>query len=600
MPTTSSKGHSPKKRVVLYARVSTDEQAKEGYSLAQQLEALREYAARERYEVQEEVLDPGQSGASLERPGLDRVRDLVAEGSVFVVLAQDRDRFSREPAYSYLLKREFEEHGCKLRALNDRGDDSPEGELMDGVFDQFAKFERAKTAERTRRGRLRKAREGKVPGNGTPDYGFRFNEGRDGYEINPNTMPIVGRIFHMIGEERASIHGVVDTFNQEGSPAPNGGRWNRAFVRKAILDDVYRSHSYSEIAALVSPEVAGRLDPKKRYGILWYNKVKRQNRQVSERGFDGKRAYRTKSTSTPKPRKEWIAVPVPDPGIPRELVDAAREAIKDNKKSSSSGSRFWELSGGIARCAECGRALTPQTAKRKRRGTVDYYYRCLGHGHEGTCSNKKHYRAEDLEGRVAQEVVSLFRDRRRLLSRVDERIEIESQREPEQEAEVWTNRIKKLDEKLSRAQDLAIDGLISKEDLHKKTVQIELNKETAERELEALKDEQKRLQELRWARALMLHLYTRGLMANFDHISPHERHDIYKKLKLRVRVHPEGTLEVEGSVDANMLPTDIETAKPRFVLVRNETPKNGERRHKKLRLVPASSTSEMSTTRRFR
>src|SRR5918911_1062208 len=158
---TSTNGHGPQ-RVVLYARVSTDEQARSGYSLAQQLEALREYAAREGYEILKEVEDPGQSGASLERPGMDQVRDLVATGNVSVVLAQDRDRFSREPAYTYLLKREFEEHGCKLRALNDRGDDSPEGELMDGVFDQFAKFERAKTAERTRRGGLRNGREGKV------------------------------------------------------------------------------------------------------------------------------------------------------------------------------------------------------------------------------------------------------------------------------------------------------------------------------------------------------------------------------------------------------------------------------------------------------
>ena len=157
MPSTN--GHGPK-RAVLYARVSTDEQARSGYSLAQQLEALRGYATREGYEVLQEVTDPGQSGASLERPGMDRVRDLVAASGVSVVLAQDRDRFSREPAYTYLLKREFEEHGCKMRALNDRGDDSPEGELMDGVFDQFAKFERAKTAERTRRGKAPEGQKG--------------------------------------------------------------------------------------------------------------------------------------------------------------------------------------------------------------------------------------------------------------------------------------------------------------------------------------------------------------------------------------------------------------------------------------------------------
>src|SRR5215203_4862972 len=105
MKVSSTNGHGPK-RAILYARVSTDEQARSGYSLAQQMEALREYAAREEYEVLDEVTDPGQSGASLERPGMDRVRDLVATSGVSVVLAQDRDRFSREPAYHYLLRRE--------------------------------------------------------------------------------------------------------------------------------------------------------------------------------------------------------------------------------------------------------------------------------------------------------------------------------------------------------------------------------------------------------------------------------------------------------------------------------------------------------------
>src|SRR4029450_13032393 len=133
---TSTNGHGPR-HAILYARVSTDEQARSGYSLAQQLEALRAYAAREGYEVLEEVVDSGQSGASLERPGMDRVRDLVSAGAVSVVLAQDRDRFSREPAFTYLLRREFEEHGCELRSLNDRGEGSPEGGLTDGSPEQL-------------------------------------------------------------------------------------------------------------------------------------------------------------------------------------------------------------------------------------------------------------------------------------------------------------------------------------------------------------------------------------------------------------------------------------------------------------------------------
>ena len=196
MPSTN--GHGPK-RAILYARVSTDEQARSGFSLAQQLEALREYATREGYEVLEEVSDPGQSGASLERPGMDRVRDLVAAGGVSVVLAQDRDRFAREPAYHYLLRREFEEHGTKIRALNDRGDETPEGDLTDGILDQLAQYERAKLAERTRRGMLRKAREGRVCST-KPAYGFRFDATGSGLVVHESEMAVVEKMFRLAAD----------------------------------------------------------------------------------------------------------------------------------------------------------------------------------------------------------------------------------------------------------------------------------------------------------------------------------------------------------------------------------------------------------------
>jgi site-specific DNA recombinase len=250
----STNGHGLR-NAILYARVSTDEQARSGYSLAQQLEALRKYAAREGYEVLEEITDPGQSGASLERPGMDRVRDLVAAGSVLVVLAQDRDRFAREPAYHYLLRREFEEHGCKLKALNDRGDDSPEGELTDGILDQLAKYERAKTAERTRRGKLRRVREGKILPVRRVRYGFKLNAARDGYVVDEAKMPVVRRIFSMV-EEGATLYGVVQTLNREGVEPPEpsrSGLWSITCVRGMIKDDVYRPHSFEEVGTLIAP-----------------------------------------------------------------------------------------------------------------------------------------------------------------------------------------------------------------------------------------------------------------------------------------------------------------------------------------------------------
>ncbi len=125
----STNGHGPK-RAILYARVSTDEQARSGYSLAQQLEALQEYAVREGYKVLEEVSDPGHSGASLVRPGLDHVRDLVAAGGVDMVVAQDADRITRDPAHRAFLDDELERLGVWLIVLDDWGDNTNEGELL--------------------------------------------------------------------------------------------------------------------------------------------------------------------------------------------------------------------------------------------------------------------------------------------------------------------------------------------------------------------------------------------------------------------------------------------------------------------------------------
>src|SRR5688572_2690376 len=317
MPSTI--GHGLKRAVlwvILYARVSTDEQARSGYSLAQQLEALREYAAREGYEVLEEVVDAGQSGASLERPGMDHVRDLVAEGGVSVVLAQDRDRFAREPAYHYLLRREFEEHGTEIRALNDRGDGSPEGELTDGILDQLGKYERAKIAERSRRGKLRKAREGKVMAGRRVKYGFKLNDAHDGLLVDEEKMRVVRRIFRMVGAEGQPMNAVYKAFERERIPTPGGGqRWDRSFFRLAIMDDAYRPHSYEEVAAVVAPEVAARLDRDQLYGLWTFNRLHTRTRQVSEPAEDGGRRYRKQVRTRERPVAERLYVPVPYSGV---------------------------------------------------------------------------------------------------------------------------------------------------------------------------------------------------------------------------------------------------------------------------------------------
>src|SRR5919112_3150254 len=304
----STNGHGPK-RAILYARVSTDEQARSGFSLAQQIEALRAYAAQEGYEVLEEVKDAGQSGASLERPGMDRLRDMVAAGGVSVVLAQDRNRLAREPAYHYLLRREFEESGTKIRALNDRGDESPEGELTDSILDQLAKYERAKTAERSRRGKRKKVQQGKILATHTADFGFRFNAARDGYEVDEEKMRVVKRIFRWIGAEGWAIRRVRKALDDLSVEPPGGymnksGLWNEWQIRRMLRNDAYKPHPFEEVESLVTPEVAANLDPDKSYGIWWWGKERHRTRQTSERKPGGK-IYKKVSSSVPLPSEEW-------------------------------------------------------------------------------------------------------------------------------------------------------------------------------------------------------------------------------------------------------------------------------------------------------
>ena len=554
MPSTN--GHGPK-RAILYARVSTDEQARSGYSMRQQVERLREHADAGGYEILEEVLDAGQSGAGLQRPGLDRVRDLVAAGGVSVVFAQDRDRFAREPAYLYLLRQEFGEHGTTIRALNDRGDDTPEGELTDGILDQLAKFERAKTAERTRRGKMRKAREGKVIAGARPNYGFRYNAARDNYVVDECSMPTIERIFRMIGAEGQTMHAVKRAFEREGVRPPLGGKyWSPKHIRECIRDDVYRPHTFEEVRQVVAPEVASRLDTSLNYGIWWFNRRRTETKQVSEMGPEGRR-YRRRIKVTDKPRSEWIAVPVPDSGIPREWIDATREAIKDNRRPSANSDRVWELSGGMLFCDECGNRMSVHTSVNHWNGEeVRYfYYRCpkrQRHGLEA-CAHNRHYRAVEREARVWEFVSGLLQDPEKLRAGLEEMLQQErtgSHGDPQREIALWLEKVAETERKRSGFQDMAAEGLMTLEELRAKLAGLEETRRMAEAEIGHLRGRLERVEELERNRDTLLDDYAALIPEALQEVGPEERRQIYAMLRVRIAVEIGGDMQITGVIGA--------------------------------------------------
>jgi site-specific DNA recombinase len=480
---------------------------------------------------------------------MDRVRDLVAAGGVAVVLAQDRDRIAREPSYHYLLRKEFEEYGCGMRSLNDRGDDSPEGELTDGILDQLAKFERAKTAERTRRGKLQKARSGKVVGGHPVNYGFKMDTASYAYEVDERKMAVVRRIFRMVGEEGLAITAVAKILNEEGEPGPAGGRWNTYAVRRILLEDVYKPHTLEEVQELVSAEVAALLDLGRRYGIWWFNRERWRRTKTSEPCPTGEgRVYRSKVVSVPRPREEWVAVPVPDSGIPRETVEAARHIVTNNKPCSSGGDRFWELSGGILRCSECQRRMRTSVT-RKKDGKRYFYYSCASRreGNLSSCENRKTQRAERAEAAVWGLVSALLTDPERLRAGLDEMIDRErsgNRGDPDREAKVWLDKLASLDQERRGYLKLAATGRMSNEDLDEALAEVEEAWKAAQRELETLKHRRERIGQLERDKEALLDYYEGMAPEALDSLTPEERHRFYKLVRLQVSIRPGRGLEI--------------------------------------------------------
>jgi site-specific DNA recombinase len=557
----SANAHGPR-RAILYARVSGEEQAKKGYSLADQLDALKEWCSKNDYEILDEVQDRGFSGAYLERPGLDRVREMVGAGRVDAVVVLYRDRIARG-VYAQLLAEEFRDRGARLVALNSRGDNSPDGELGDNILDVIAAWERKKIAERMNRGKRRKAREGKIVAGPRQNYGFRFNEERDGYLIDEERMAIIRWIFRMVGSEGMALNRVRHALEREGIPTSSGRRsWSRTYLRKCINDDVYLSHTYEEVSALVTPEVASTLDPSRRYGVWWYGRERHIYTQRRDIAPDGTPSYKRAKKSVPAAREDWVPVPVPDAGIPKEWVLAAREAIKDNVWTSRAGDRVWELAGGVLRCAECGRAMSVNYIRAKNRG----YYRCTGRyngGLENPCSMSRTVRAEEVGTRVWDFVSEILTDPSNLARGLERMIENERAPSAVEDEAPWLRRIAEIDLKQERLLDLRLDGDITPEQFRARSAELKDARDAAQDQLEAAHSRLSRLKDLERGKIALVSHYATLVPKGLDVLSPAEKNQVYNMMNLRVFARPDDTLIADWGCNVSPLPLDSSRTRDR-------------------------------------
>jgi site-specific DNA recombinase len=521
-------------RAILYIRVSTDEQGRSGFSLPQQLQALQEYCKNNGIEVIR-VYEDKDSGAYIDRPGLDALREVVSAGGVDLVLTQDRDRLSREPAYRFLLEKEFEEHGTKILALNDSGDDSPEGKLTEGMLDLLAKYELLKTQERTRRGKLQKAQSGKIVGTGSPPYGFRYQD--DHYYIDSNRMPYAREIFEKAAAGD-SLYSIVQYLTRVGAPTPKCGRWHASTVRQIIQSDTYS-------------------------GTFYWNKNRVTTKYVPVTK-DGVKTYRRRVTTEERPRSEWIGVPVPDSGIDAETIARARESLKGNVKSvSQSGGRVWELSGGVAKCSECGRHMVAYTTRNSRKKPY-HYYRCSNREHDA-CSNRKNRPARDLEMQVEDAIVGTFQEEtwEAFVNNACDQKLADLRRlgrgGTEGTKERLAGRISALETQKVRTRDLFIIGDLTRPEYEEKRDQIQDEIETLRRELSKVDDLEEEIWSWEELRKALLGVKNplEGLSHGPEETAARSRQGFYQRSGIRVRVGEE--LEISLGVGEPLVST-VKTA----------------------------------------
>src|SRR5262245_57664308 len=223
-------------QVAIYARAS--EQQAEAHTVASQVVALRERVAADDLTVSEAMpfLDDGYSGATLVRPALERLRDVLAAGSVDRLSGHSPERLARKYAYQVLLVDEFRRAGVAIIFLNRALGQSPEDALLRQVQGMIAEYERAKIIERHRRGHRHAAHGGAVNVlSGAPD-GYRYVTKSEGggqarYEIISDEARVVRQVFAWVGHDRLTMGEVCRRLTHAGEVTRTGKTvWDRSVV----------------------------------------------------------------------------------------------------------------------------------------------------------------------------------------------------------------------------------------------------------------------------------------------------------------------------------------------------------------------------------
>jgi len=331
-------------RTAIYVRVSTMTHSQQ-HTIEEQIERLRaSLLSRGEAPADEHVFrDEGRSGATLNRPALDCLRDGARLGDYDRILVTSPDRLARNYVHQMLLLEEFERAGCTVEFLDQPIGDTPHEHLLLQIRGAVAEYERTLIGERMRRGRLARYRAGLLLPWVQPVYGYLLDpeHPRDpaGVRLNEVQAALVRQIFAWYLEDGASLSSVVNRLFAHGVASPTGRpRWRHTSVRFLLRNPAYTGTLY-----------AARSRTRQSMG-------RRSALQAIGKRPDG--------GTTPRPRDEWVAAGAIPTIVTQEQYELVQQKLAHNRQFAARNNTAHEyLLRGLVSCGFCRLACTGRTLK---------------------------------------------------------------------------------------------------------------------------------------------------------------------------------------------------------------------------------------------
>jgi len=339
--------------MAVYARVSTQRQT-QMQTIEQQLEPLQAHFQTHGWEWREELVfrDDGYSGASLKRPGLDRLREQAAQAHFDRVLITTPDRLARKYIYQMLLIEELEKSGCLVEFVERPMSQDPHDQLVLQIRGAVAEYERNLITDRMRRGRLQKYRAGTLLPWGPPPYGFRTDPAhlRDpaGVRLEPAEAATVAEMFVYYLQDGHTLRGLAKHLRELGVCGPRGSfHWSDGTIRHILTNPVYTGTVYA--GRNHYRPATGRISPLKPVG-----------------GGNG--------SIERVPPEDWIVVAQIPAIVSQEQFEMIQEKLKHNQSiASRNNTKHQYLLRAMISCGLCHLACTGRTTD-----TGHGYYACNG------------------------------------------------------------------------------------------------------------------------------------------------------------------------------------------------------------------------------